>query len=360
MRLRAFRVLCQVIGVRLAAAAADATLAGDFRSLCTPRPQPLADLARDHLVTPAMAAAVEDLGLGDRLPDEMRAFLAAARALAVARNERLCLQLHDAALRLNHADIVPVPLGGAIRLVDGLYPDAAWRFSPQLDLLIPARRLGMAEQALGDAGWRRAADGPGSEAHRVILRRPGAEAPLRLHLAPLRRAQGGLLPAARLLARAQLEPLGEATLLLPALEDQLVHLAAHATPRHACLLTGRFLLRDVVELGLLARRAGPGTLAAAGARFAAARRRATWEVSLELLRACLPELAAGAVGEAVALRHVLLARRMLLQQGAPTLMRGLEPVGRLAARALGHAAGGPLAAGPDRDLARMLNRLQLP
>ena len=41
--------------------------------------------------------------------------------------------------QLNEIDIVPVALKGAIRLVDGLWPDPALRFMHDLDLLVPSR-----------------------------------------------------------------------------------------------------------------------------------------------------------------------------------------------------------------------------
>ena len=50
-------------------------------------------------------------------------------------------QLAHVAAALNEIDIVPVALKGAIRLIDGLWPDPALRFMHDLDLLVPRREL---------------------------------------------------------------------------------------------------------------------------------------------------------------------------------------------------------------------------
>lgn len=359
MSLRVFRLLCDVVEARLDPGCTGPSLEWRVRAACTPWPEGLLRLAHAHLMTPALAVALEDLGLSDRLPDRVRAYIAAARALAVARNDRLREQLQAVALRLNEAGIAPTPLDGTLRLVDGLYPDPAWRFAPGLDLLIPMRQIAAAERALAAAGWAPAPRSPGSEPDRVALLHPEGEAPLELHATLLGAPHDRLLPAAPFLARAEPHALGGATLLLPTGEGQLAHLVAQAMLRHAAPLTGRFLLRDTVELLLLARRFGPAALAAVEERFVAAGYGMAWDTALTLARACQPRLAAG-LPESGGGRHALvalLARRMMLQQGSPALMRALEPVGRLAARALGLAAASPAEA-PGLGLAGMLGRLQ--
>ena len=44
-------------------------------------------------------------------------------------------------------------LKGAIRLIDGLYPNPGWRFMRDLDLLLPKERLNDAVTALAAVGY---------------------------------------------------------------------------------------------------------------------------------------------------------------------------------------------------------------
>ena len=121
----------------------------------------------------------------------------------------------------------------------------------------------------------------------------------------------------RVLARARPVPIGDATLALPALEDQLVHLVAHGMVHHAFLYNGRFLLRDLVEQALL-RAARPirATCAAraSGSRPPASRR--AWDVSAALTARCLPGSAVRPHGGRRSTTR-LLVDRMLLQQRSP-------------------------------------------
>ena len=62
------------------------------------------------------------------------------------------LSSSSVAAALNEIDIVPVALKGAIRLVDGLWPDPALRFMHDLDLLVPADGLWRGAAAADGAG----------------------------------------------------------------------------------------------------------------------------------------------------------------------------------------------------------------
>jgi hypothetical protein len=344
MPLQPFALLCRLVDTRLAEARPDRALLGAIADPATPWPR-LVTLSGVHLMTPAMAACLLDLALTGPLPPALEAYLLATRAAATTRNDRLAAQLQEVARCLNGIEIAPVLLNGAIRLVDGLYPDPAWRFMHDLNLLIPAHRVAAAQTALEAAGWQ-PVGGEAEDGHHVTLVHPAAEVRLALHTAPLAEPYASLLPAARVLARARPLDLGPATAAVPALEDQLVHLVAHGMLQHAFLFTGRCLLRDVVELVLLVRRTDPAILAAVPERFAAVPPTAgpaAWNVSLELAAACLPGLAPRA--REAGLRTRALVRRMLLQQRSPWLMQLLGPAGWVASLALGWAPGGPAGAG---------------
>jgi hypothetical protein len=190
------------------------------------------------------------------------------------------------------------------------------------------------------------------------MARPGAQARVELHAAPLPSPHADLVPAHRLLSRAAPRVLGAATVALPALEDQIVHLVAHGMLQHAFLFTGRFLLRDLVELALLLRLADPGVLAAAQDRFAAAGRRSAWEVCLGLAGRCLPGSMPDRDHCCLGGRDRLLVERMLLQQRSPMLMEVAGPAGWVAAWILGQIAGEPGTGRKGRGLARLAEHLE--
>ncbi len=113
----------------------------------------VATRATNEFVLPAFAAAVRDLGLIGSLAPELRAFLAMAHAANVKRNGGLRSQLAAVVGAVNREGVEPVLLKGAIRLVDGLYPDPGWRMMRDLDLLVPEDRLEDVVAALRGAGY---------------------------------------------------------------------------------------------------------------------------------------------------------------------------------------------------------------
>jgi hypothetical protein len=170
-----------------------------------------------------------------------------------------------------------------------------------------------------------------------MLGNPDAVARIELHHSPLPPPWSELLPAARMLNRAMPRPLEHAMVALPSLEDQLVHLVAHGMLQHQFLRNGRFLLRDLIELQLLATRAGIVATRSARTRFAAAGRTLAWDVAVELEAHCH-----GRPRTRSSLAARILAMRMRLQQRSPRTMLLLGPPGWLAAHLLagdpdGHA-----------------------
>lgn len=289
-----------------------------------------------HLLTPALSACLDRLGIAAGLDEELRLYLAEMSDAGAERNAWLREDLLEIGRVLNRAGIVPTALKGAIRLVDGLFPDPFWRFMHDLDLLLPREAMAEAYRILAGEGWR---DGGPNEDGRggrhLTLVHPRAEARLELHATALELPLDGLLPAPRLLVRAGPIEIEGVTLALPALDDQLVHLVAHGMLQHAFQSTGRFLLRDLIELTLLIDRGGPDVAWEAEHRLARAGHAHAWPLSRWLAAACLPQ-AHGAAPPTTSV-VALLGRRMLLQQRSPWAMRLLAPVGwgvaRLAERA---------------------------
>lgn len=301
-----------------------------------------------HLLTPALDVPLADPAMRDRVPPELHLYLDAMRDAATQRNLALRGQLEQVATCLNEIDVVPVLLKGAIRLVDGLWPDPALRFMHDLDLLVPEADLWACVARLTRSGWRPYDAGRQDLAQHVIMIHPDAVTRIELHRLPLSAPYGDLLPAVRMLARAAPLRFGETVVALPSLEDQLVHLVAHGMLQHAFLSNGRFVLRDLIEFKLLVGRAGSRELAAARERFATAGHLLAWDVSLELCGRCLGGATAGKT-----LTGRALAARMLLQQRWAWAMLLFGPMGWLAARLLVNRSAKPLPLSP-RQLAGRL------
>jgi hypothetical protein len=332
-----FRLLRRLIDSWAAGLPPTPDLVAAVADPATPWPR-LVTLSGVHLMTPALAAALAEPTLAAALPGDLNRYLVAMRGAAAARNDGLRCQLESIAAALNQVGVVPVALKGAIRLVDGLGPETAARFMHDLDLLLPAAAVAAARQRLEADGWEVIETDEGPDSRHVAMARPGAEARVELHGAPLPVPYADLVPAHRMLSRAQPHALGVATVALPALEDQIVHLVAHGMLQHAFLSTGRFLLRDLVELALLLRLADPGVVAAAHDRFAVAGWRSAWEVCLGLAGVCLPGSLPHRGGRRLGAGDRVLVGRMVLQQRSPLLMQSLGPVGWAAVWALGQVA----------------------
>ena len=352
-----FRLLCHLIDGWVAGLPPAPDLVTAVADPATPWPR-LVTLSGVHLMTPALAAALAEPILAAALPRDLEVYLAAMRSAAAARNDGLRRQLEGVAAAVNQVGVVPVALKGAIRLVDGLWPETPARFMHDLDLLLPAAAVAAARRRLEADGWEviETDEEPGS--HHVAMARPGAQARVELHAAPLPAPYADLVPAHRVLSRAEPRVLGVATLALPALEDQIVHLVAHGMLQHAFLFTGRFLLRDLVELALLLRLADPGVVAAAQHRFAAADRRSAWDVCLGLAGRCLPRSIPDR-GRCPGGRDRLLIERMLLQQRSPVLMEAAGPAGWVAAWVLGQIAGESGTGRKGIGLARLAEHLEV-
>lgn len=351
-----FQLLCHLLDTWLAGRPVGDDLVAAVAAPDVPWPR-LVTLSGVHLLTPALAEALAAPHLAARLPEELRSYLRAIREAAAERNQRLHDQLEQVALRLNDVEIVPLALKGAIRLVDGLWPDPALRFMHDLDLLVPQPTLRRSVERLLRDGWRQI-DGDESEAdHHVVLVHPEAEARVELHVEPVVHGLKALLPAARTLARARPAAVGSAMIAVPLIEDQLVHLVAHGMLQHDFVGSGRFLLRDLVEQALLARSMTAGELHAARDRFVEPGLAYAWDVSVALAGRCLPHSWAHPGHDGLVAR--CLVRRMLLQQRSPALMQFLGPAGWTVGRLLGHVTGGTAAGAESLSWRQLIERLAL-
>lgn len=287
----------------------------------------LVRLSGTHLLTPALAGPLADPSLDGTVPEDLRDYLAALHAAAAERNQTLRQEMLEIAASLNAIGVVPVLLKGGIRLVDGLWPDPAWRFMNDLDLLVPDADLWPCVAQLARSGWRPCDERRQDLSQHVILGHPEATVRLELHRLPVAAERAELLPAARMLNRARPVAIDEAMVAIPAREDQIVHLVAHGMLEHAFLRNGRCVLRELVELKLLLAAADPREIERARDRFATSGQQLAWDVSLELCARCL-----GRPPAAGTLAARLLVARALLQQRSALAMLLLGPLGWAAAR----------------------------
>jgi hypothetical protein len=200
------------------------------------------------MLAPCIAAPA----LQQRLPEDFCLYLQFVHAENDRRNHALRRQLGQAAVSLNEVGIEPLLLKGAVRLVDGLYPDLGWRFMHDLDLLIPPDRLGQAVACLESLGYcftRDAAELPPQHRHLPPLTHDDAVAVIELHTNLLDPQE--MLPAEHVLARSRPVDLDGARVRVPEAADQLVHLLGHDRFDGDLWRSGMFLLRSIFETTLL-------------------------------------------------------------------------------------------------------------
>ena len=335
-RVHPFTLLCRLL---------DATLAADGEGPVAALPAEVdwpavIGLSGTNLVTPLLGLALERGGWAEELEPELRGYFAAMTEAARDRNATLRRDLLRIAAAMERAGIPLMPLKGAIRLVDGLYEDDAWRFMHDLDLLVPADRLAEAGRLLESLGWRPMSETPCHLGlHLPPMVHAATDTVLELHGRAVPEWLDRLVPTAALFDRARPLRFGDVTLRLPDTTDQLVHLLVHGQLMHGHLYTGRLLLRDVVELVRLARRTGPTALEATMQRLEDEGHRLAGELALATAHATLPRAAAVLPKGGMPAR--LLARRAVLQQRVPLLMTVLAPAGAMIRewRAQAHGAG---------------------
>ena len=239
-----FDVIARVLAERLQGYEASAELRAMMRSPGIDWDS-VVGLAGAQFVLPAFAAAVRDLDLSGLLDQELGEFLQTVHAANLERNAEVRDELVAVVGILNRADIQPVLLKGAIRLLDGLYPDPGWRMLRDLDLLVPKSALSGAIRALESAGY--ASCGSGAE-----VRRQNGVCQIDLHSELFEtRRQAGLAQAVDVLDRARPVTVEEGRLGIPAVEHQAIHLIGHSQIRHLGHAFGRVTWRSRLEAAAL-------------------------------------------------------------------------------------------------------------
>jgi hypothetical protein len=143
------------------------------------------ELANRSLVTPQLESALRSGGAGDRLPEDLRVFLADVRRRNRERNRRLMDQLGAALVALNQAGIEPVLLKGAALWATMGFETPFDRILADVDVLVRPSSAAGAISALESADFRAATRYPGAQVHVVAeLAREGDPGFLDLHQRP--------------------------------------------------------------------------------------------------------------------------------------------------------------------------------
>lgn len=274
----------------------------------------LAHLAGRHLVTPMLAGCLDDPGLRQDLPKDFVRYLDFIGKQNRLRNDGLRQQLTEMAGSLNQAGIEPVLLKGAIRLVDGLYPHAGWRFMRDLDILVAEERLPDAVACLEASGHRFTqpeADWPAHHRHLPPQYRDGDGAVVELHTVVLS-GYRELCLENDVIARSKPVDLGAATVRIPDEADQLAHLIGHDLTDGYLRRSSLLQLRSVLETALLCQNGS--TAAAVLARCSNNEAAAAVRVVLGLAASFFPALtgpvAVDRLGERLRIRRLAAMERL--------------------------------------------------
>jgi hypothetical protein len=275
--------------------------------------------ASAQFVLPAFAAAVRDLDLAASLESELALFLEAIHGASVERNRQLCDQLAEVGGALNRVGIEPVLLKGAIRLVDGLYPDLGWRLMLDLDLLVSEAEFAAALGALERVGYASARVADPSRKDLKLRRQGLASVEVHKELFWTARKRR-LLRGAEVIAAARSAALDGARVRLPSVEHQIAHLIGHSQIGHFNYIYGRIALRDRLEAAAMARwRSESIDWGAVHERFAVAGYRRPLRVFLLSLRD--GGLLAPPTGRRVDALTALQQCRIALQARSPVMTR---------------------------------------
>lgn len=212
-------------------------------------------LASAHLVLPAFATALDLAGPGWPIDDEARAYLDTIREGNAARNRRLSQALARIVEMLRKDGVDPIVVKGGAWLIEA--DDAApWRFMGDLDLIVEHGKLAIAVSTLTSAGFTPSGDDydPIRDAHAPAMLAPDGETIVELHSRAFADLDCPALEAS--LARNVLTiEVADQAVRNPPPDVRLAYLLLHSQEHHAYHAQRRLLLRDLLEIGMLARAA---------------------------------------------------------------------------------------------------------
>jgi hypothetical protein len=215
----------------------------------------IVQLSSHHLVTPALAWALRDVG---DVPDDIREFLEAVLTLNRKRNQE-----HEEALVLAlniwSTEAIPsVLLKGAASLANNLYPEPAMRILTDIDVLVPVERAEDAMRLLTENGFETIAieHRDANHHHLAPVRHCATGICVEIHRHTLRADCRAVLPtemAWREVRECSIAGV-PAKCLSPSL--QFTHALAHTQMQDCHDEFRSFSVRQMLELAMLARHHG--------------------------------------------------------------------------------------------------------
>ena len=112
-------------------------LAGDVSKVGRAHWPDVEKLADEHLVSPALWAALSRRASVDQLPVPVADRLRTAYLQNVGRNVALRLQAREAIGALNQSGVEPILLKGVLYLLDGTLSDVGVRVMADIDFVVP-------------------------------------------------------------------------------------------------------------------------------------------------------------------------------------------------------------------------------
>jgi len=226
-------------------------------------------LANAHFLTPALWVALEHRRCTSCLPKEIQEYLSELYRLNAARNEKLRVQVIEAARALNAIAISPVLLKGTASLFDQTYDDPGTRMMTDIDLLVPEERARECCKTLQELGYdSHPSDEPKFKTHHHLppLFRVGDYAAIEIHKSIVGPARTGRVLGARLTegdAERITDQVRECALPLkreavsmsvPINTHRVLHLILHSAFMDGHHRRGTLPLRSIHELALIANR----------------------------------------------------------------------------------------------------------
>lgn len=213
--------------------------------------------ASAHFVLAALGPVLQSDAERFDVPGEVRDFLIGITQANAARNRLLLGCLSEAGTRFGGIGVVPALLKGAAFLAEDQAQAADWRFMQDLDLLVPADMLAASVAVFTGMGFRASgADyNAAIEAHYPPLISPCGTFSIELHTRLFGRGDFGL-DARTVLGEARSIEVGGGRFLLPSARHRLGHILVHAQIHNRFFAIERLVLKDLMDLSMLASRHG--------------------------------------------------------------------------------------------------------
>lgn len=232
-------------------------------------PQDIVQIATFSYVHVVVATAFDrapELAAG--VPGDLVIFFREMRAANLRRNASILAQLQDVGAALASEGIQGVALKGGAELLDPVFPDPAFRFLSDVDILVPEADIDRAVVRLREDGAHPSEISEIDRQHHhhvEPLGRPDWPVPVELHRRLGQGALHDLLAAGDVIETAR--PTEMSGLAVPSPLYRLAHAVQHAQLQPPRYRDGLLSLRDVMELELMRSAMAPDEAAAAQALF---------------------------------------------------------------------------------------------